>query len=429
MRILLTTLGTRGDAEPFLTLGYFLRQAGHSVHIALPAQLSHLAAETGLEYTAFDPSFLRLIEGQAGRDIMGGKGNFLARMRNLARLFRSSQQVQRLAIREQCKVVREFEPERIVTHPKCLFIRAHGALHPEKVIVASPVPNAQHPSSLHPQIGIPTSLGAVGNRWSYGLTNWGTTWMAKKFLGSLSTNPPETRLSRYQLQEHFLQREPWLYLVSPSVFERPPEWPTQAQIVGYYERPKTLNWQPPEEVQAFLNRYGPEGITLITFGSMVNADPERTSQAIIEVLRRHRIPAILVTSSGGLDVGKAALPDHVLAVDRIPYDWAFPRVHSIVHHGGSGTTHTALRYGRSSAIVPHIIDQFFWNRQIARLGAGPRGIPVRKLNSHNFADLLLKLREERDYAHRAQQIARQMETEDRIENLLQLITEGFSVHG
>lgn len=51
----------------------------------------------------------------------------------------------------------------------------------------------------------------------------------------------------------------------------------------------------------------------------------------------------------------------------------FPRCAAVVHHGGAGTTQTAIRAGVPSVIVPHLADQFFWASQIEELGVGVAG--------------------------------------------------------
>jgi hypothetical protein len=38
-------------------------------------------------------------------------------------------------------------------------------------------------------------------------------------------------------------------------------------------------------------------------------------------------------------------PEHVFQIDSVPFDWLFPRMRVIVHHGGMGTTGAALRAG------------------------------------------------------------------------------------
>jgi len=86
---------------------------------------------------------------------------------------------------------------------------------------------------------------------------------------------------------------------------------------------------------------------------------------------------------GGL--GKGDLPETILRVDSIPHDWLFPRVAAVVHHGGSGTTATGLRFGRPTVVVPFFADQPFWGERVYRLGAGPKPIPFTRLSVDNLA--------------------------------------------
>jgi UDP:flavonoid glycosyltransferase YjiC (YdhE family) len=49
---------------------------------------------------------------------------------------------------------------------------------------------------------------------------------------------------------------------------------------------------------------------------------------------------------------------------------------AVVHHGGAGTTGTALQSGTPSIVVPSFADQFFWGEQVEQLEVGvnlPRG--------------------------------------------------------
>jgi UDP:flavonoid glycosyltransferase YjiC (YdhE family) len=80
-------------------------------------------------------------------------------------------------------------------------------------------------------------------------------------------------------------------------------------------------------------------------------------------------------SSYAEDAGMA-LPETILSVGSLDHARLFPRLDLVVHHGGAGTTATALRAGTPQLIVPHIVDQFFHGRRIAELGLGP--VPVKK---------------------------------------------------
>lgn len=59
----------------------------------------------------------------------------------------------------------------------------------------------------------------------------------------------------------------------------------------------------------------------------------------------------------------------------IPFDWLFPRVRAVVHHGGSGTTHSALRCGRKQLIIPHLADQLLGFGFLANLQRDVHGRP------------------------------------------------------
>ena len=141
----------------------------------------------------------------------------------------------------------------------------------------------------------------------------------------------------------------------------------------------------------------------------------------MEILEKHHIPAIINTASGGLIKPATYNPDLFHFVSQIPYSWIFPKVYGVIHHGGSGTTHLGLKYGCATMIIPHIIDQFSWNRIIFEQSAGPRGINIRKITSKNFEPKVLDLINNPKYKEKATQIKEQMKKEDFREVLYQAI--------
>jgi len=321
-------------------------------------------------------------------------------------------------IKEQRDLFVELTPDRVIFHPKCLVARVWGMQFPERAICLSPVPNILHPVRNYPHIGITTPLGGWANWHSFALINRVAARMVVKYVKPYSADFPGLDIRSGSVYQHMLKWERTLYLISPTLYPPPEHWPEHAKVMGYFERPKMGNWSPPPDLTDFLAQFNAEKITFITFGSMVNAAPEMTTRAILSVLRDHQIPAIINTSSGGLQRLEQEAPSHVLFVSDIPYEWVFPRVHSIVHHGGSGTLHTATKHGRPSLIIPHIIDQFFWNRQVAKLGLGPLGVKIKRLNANSFAPLLLDLRNTSSYAEIAIQLSVRMSNEAQVDKLL-----------
>jgi len=145
---------------------------------------------------------------------------------------------------------------------------------------------------------------------------------------------------------------------------------------------------------------------------MTNPEPEEKTRLILEILQRNNIPAIINTASGGLIKPDKFDSKLFYFIPRIPYDWILPKIYGIIHHGGSGTTHMALKYGCATLIIPHIIDQFVWNKIIYSKGAGPKGIKIGKITSKNLEPKILELVDNSSFKKKAEQIGSKMRKED-----------------
>ncbi|MEM9836655.1 MAG: glycosyltransferase [Bacteroidota bacterium] len=418
MRYLLLSIGTRGDMEPFLAIGQLLQTQGHEVHCAMPAQFGALVEDAGFVFHPLDRRFMALIEGAAGRAIMGQQGNRLSRIVQLFRLSLSSMSIQKNILAEQREYIQSLQPDQIVYHPKCIYGRVWAMQHPTRASLISPIPCWLHPVKAYPHIAITWPMREKNNLRSYRIINGITAYMTSRFTRRYANDFPEITLHKRTILTFMQQQERTLYTVSPSLFQRPDYWPESAQVIGYLERKKTTNWQPSAELVDFIeaNQNKAAGITFITFGSMVNANPARTTRIILSVLAQRKIPAIINTSSGGLvrPADAANYHEHIHFVSDVPYEWVFPRVQSVVHHGGSGTTHTALKHGCASLIFPHIVDQFFWNRLNHQLGAGPLGVKIKKLTEASFSSLLLDLRTRESYRAAARELSLRMQAESTV---------------
>jgi len=125
--------------------------------------------------------------------------------------------------------------------------------------------------------------------------------------------------------------------------------------------------------------------------------------AITEFCRVQNARALLF-SAHGEDTG-LTLPDNVLSVGALDHVRLFPRVDLVVHHGGAGTTATALRAGVPQVIVPHIVDQFFHGKRVAELGVGPKPLKKRHLRAGLLALSFAEIEVQRE---RARELARRL---------------------
>ncbi|MFC6655731.1 glycosyltransferase [Roseibium salinum] len=159
---------------------------------------------------------------------------------------------------------------------------------------------------------------------------------------------------------------------------------------------------------------------------MPSADPRKLTDTVLTALKTTGQRAIIATGWGGLV--KDALPDDV--VDRIfllekaPHSWLFPRCTAIVHHGGAGTTHEAIRWGKPSLVCPVFGDQPFWGARVHEIGAGPKPIRQKSLTADKLAQALRTL-EDPSYRAKAQRAAeimtREPSAKGTAERLMQLL--------
>jgi sterol 3beta-glucosyltransferase len=87
------------------------------------------------------------------------------------------------------------------------------------------------------------------------------------------------------------------------------------------------------------------------------------------------------------------------------------RAAGIVHHGGAGTTASALRAGKPALVIPHIIDQFYWSQRVEALGVGPAPIPRPKLTVNGMAAGMRQILEDREMQNRAGELGRKIRAE------------------
>lgn len=406
MKILLISIGTRGDIEPFLTLGSLLKNRGHQVFGAFPAQFRNLAEDAGIDFLELDKGFLELIEGEDGQLAMGGKGAWWNKVGAMIRLYKKSISVNKILFDQQAEFVEQLQPNRIVYGGKATFPIIWSTQELNKAIMLSPVPCLIHPVKAYPHLGFKGKYGAFLNKLTYRLANWG---LIKHVTSSSKAYRKEHGISDKAVRQTIFNNK-FIYAISPSIFPEQEDWPDHAKIMGYHERDKGSQWQPPKELEAFIAKH--PKIVLITFGSMTNPEPEKKTKIILDILQKHQIPAIINTASGGLKEPENYLKGLVYFVDRIPYDWAFPKMYAVIHHGGSGTTHTTLKYGCAAMIIPHIIDQFLWNVLMKDLAVGPKGQAVSKLSFRKMEENLLDLWENPKYKSKAETISKAMLAED-----------------
>ena len=338
---------------------------------------------------------------------MGGKASLLRKMTAYFRLYRRSLEINRTMVDQQAEVLARELPDYVLFNGKATYPFIWSSSHVGRAILISPIPCLIHAIGSRPHVGFKKNYGPAINKLTYKLANYA---FVNNIRSTARKHMQQLGISRSGVKKALLSCKMW-HTISPSIFERPADWPAYVKIIGHHEREQKKVFSPTHELSHFLDRH--VKVLFVTFGSMVNPDPLATTQLILEVASQLQIPTLINTASQGLTNLPAEFYNHTLVhfVEGLPYDWILPQVYAIMHHGGSGTIHLGLKYGCPSLIIPHIIDQFLWRDIVEDLGVGPRGEPLKNLTKHKLLPLLQKLWVNEQYLQHAQGIAKRMREE------------------
>ena len=122
-----------------------------------------------------------------------------------------------------------------------------------------------------------------------------------------------------------------------------------------------------ETVLEYVKKHEP---IYIGFGSMCVKRPEFW-EAIYNFVKNSK-HKVLLCGGWSDKMIPIELKSHkkVMYVKQCNHKSIFPYCKVVVHHGGSGTTHTVASLGKPSYILPVCIDQFYWGDKVQQLNVG-----------------------------------------------------------
>jgi sterol 3beta-glucosyltransferase len=65
MKVMILTLGTRGDVQPFVALAQELQRRGHQAVVAAPERFADLVAGRGVTFQGMDEGPLRVLDSSS----------------------------------------------------------------------------------------------------------------------------------------------------------------------------------------------------------------------------------------------------------------------------------------------------------------------------------------------------------------------------
>lgn len=419
MKILIITFGSRGDVQPYVALGKELQKAGHIITICTASRFESFIKEHNLLYAYMTDEFLKIIDTDMGRDVIENSAGLFGIISSIFKLIKYIKPLAKEMINDSWEAAKITDPDLIIFHPKIL-----GAVSiSEKLSIPLIMANLQPmivPTKEFPMAGMPTlNIGRWYNKSTYSLIKLGLK-MYDKIVNDFRVNTlniAQNLKNNDMLSNAKGKPIPILHAYSKYIVPRPSDWPSQATVNGYWFLDQLENWQPSTTLKSFLE--AGEAPVYIGFGSMAGKNPEKITKICIEAINKANLRGILATGWGGLQTNQ--LPDNILKIDKAPHSWLFPRVSSVVHHGGAGTTAAALRAGKPMTICPFIADQPFWGKRINMLKVGPRPIPYKKLTVKRLTNALLQMSKDKTMRERAKELAELISKENNFKNTIKMI--------
>ena len=401
MHLTILALGSRGDVQPYATLGHGLKSAGHQVRFITFESFASLIAANKLD---FHP-----IQGNAQALVVSGGANMLGLVRSFGSLAEGyAYDLSAPYLGETDLIINQL--------PAGLFGFDLAEKYGLPMAMAAVIPLTR--TKMFPLMGFP-KLGLPGyNKATYYLGEQLAWQMFRKVINrwrKQALNLPPIPTIGYFGQLGTSQI-PIINGFSQHVVQRPVDWNENIHITGYWLS-KDKNWQPPADLSAFISSGSPP--VFIGFGSMPIKDPRQTTKIILEALTQSEQRGILHMGWGGL--GNLSLPDNVFKIDYAPYDWLFPQMAMVIHHGGSGTTAFGLHSGVPSCVVSFVFDQHYWGKRIYELGVGPEPIRYKDLTVARLRDAIRIGIGNSQIKQKATRLGKKIREENGIENALNIV--------
>jgi len=394
MKIVVPAIGSRGDVQPYIALCQGLQRAGHEAILATNPTMRALVESYDVTCAPVGPPVDMGMEG-ARLYAQAGKTWWLGFMRTMQLGFKLVQDSYPdiLALCESADAVVATDVAAGAAEATKLGLPwVSVTLQPDRI----PKPS-------------PSFLSSVV---------WG-------ILGALMMAPMNRFRRRVGVEpvkgiSGALSERLTMVPISPHVAPPDPQWPPYAHVTGYWIARQPQAWTPSADLLAFLEA-GDQPIA-VSLGAMSLAGEETRRAALmtLEAVQQAGVRAIVQ----GWDEALAGvdLPETVTHAGPMPHTWLFDRVSAIVHHGGFGTTGSALRAGKPAIVVPHIIDQHLWAKRVHELGVGPAPIPRAKLTVAGLAEAIAQTTSDTEMRTRAAKLGEQIRAEpDGVESTVKLI--------
>ncbi len=419
-RIVLATVGTLGDLNPFIAVAMRLLERGYEPIIASSPQYRDNVAAAGLEFHAVGPDSDAILRDlhmdltAATRRVMTDtrfmfRDTLFPYLRSsyddLASVVDGASLVLTSTLAFSARLAAEFH------HVPCVGV----VLQPMMFLSAYDPPRfAEAPwiGDLMAWLGPRLTAGVFRQLKSLVSSEAAPVRALRRELGLPPTHRDPLFDGQFSSYGTLAVYSKWLGGIQP-------DYPPGTAITGfaYYDGQQAAG-EDAARLEAFLGS-GPAPL-VFALGSFATAGAGDFYSVSIDVAQRLGKRAVMLVGAHARSDFVSAATDDIFVCGAAPYSQLFPRAQCIVHHGGIGTVAQALRAGKPQLIVPFFADQVDNAMRVARLRVS-QTIPRKRYNSQRATATLAAILGDQGYTSRAMAVGDEVRLEDGAEHAAHFI--------
>ena len=393
-KIIMFTMGTRGDVQPYIYLARTLNKAGYETIIGSHPCWKDLIEKAKIPFVVIGPDID--IEKEAA--IIRGKNTnpIVSMLKTMNFVFKIIQNSTN-EVYESCK-------------GKDLVIVSHSQMGATEAEVLG-----------IPTVNVTLQTEMVGEKLKE------QKWIEKligNLIGAQMAKPYNKIRKIYGLPkvksaDEIISKKLNMIPISNYVKERNPYWESQHILTGYwYEDEKT--YIPEKRMTDFLEN-GEKPI-ILALGAMSFEDKEDKERLEMFVNAFKATGKRAIIQGFQKTLQNYTLPDSMIACGSVPHSWLFKQGYCVIHHCGFGTASASMIHGLPSIPVPHVLDQMGFAMQLEQIGVSVKPIHAKELSKERIIEAIIEMQQTYDEKKKkVEEISEKIQKEGGLEKAVELI--------
>lgn len=419
-KIIMLTIGSRGDVQPFICLALKLIEKKYNVKIVTHECYKNFVTSNGIEFGGLSSDPKELMQLCANNSMFSM--NFINEGK---RIFLDKLDILLNEAYEECK-----HANILISTPTAIA----GYHIAEKLRI--PFFNAfTMPLTDHNGQNILTlTTSDYGTSWYSAYQNYLVDFLTDRAMWLVygtKVNHWRTRVLNLPPKKFFesnqfvfdTQHILTLYCYSEHIFKRPTTWSDNVHVTGYWKTNIESTFVVTEQLETFIEQH--QSILFVSFGSIPIRDPDTFYQIFIDYCNDEENDMALIIGKGWSTTSIES-SDNVIVIDEVPYDYLLQHVKIMVHHGGAGTVSACAHAAVPMLVIPFFADQFFWGKLVQDLEIGCT-IPYHTSNKFNIFEMIDQLNHANKFKSNVEILSEKLNSENGVENAIKIIENNLTI--